>query len=137
MVSKFYVDNCIWIDYFEDRKDSLKPLGEFAFQFFKKCKSREDKIIFSSIVEEELLKFYSKEELQNRLLGVDLMIERVTVGEGTFRSARKYWVERGKIFPLQDVTHAFLAKHLGAVIITRDFHFREFNFVNSFTPEEC
>ena len=35
MAKKFYLDTAIWRDYFEDRGDGTRPIGEFAFQFLR------------------------------------------------------------------------------------------------------
>lgn len=32
MEEKYYLDACIWRDYFENREDRFRPLGEWAFR---------------------------------------------------------------------------------------------------------
>ena len=56
-MQKFYVDTNIWLDYFQNRSDGLRPLGEFAFLFFKKCIENKHTLIYSDLIENEL---YSK-----------------------------------------------------------------------------
>ena len=67
MFNKYYLDTCIWKDYFENRSDKFKPLGEWAFQFLKKALSEEGIIIYSKVVENELLKDYNEKEIKNIL----------------------------------------------------------------------
>lgn len=49
-MKKFYLDTSIWRDYFEDKKNGIKPLGEFAFQFLRQCIEKGVEIIVSDIV---------------------------------------------------------------------------------------
>lgn len=44
---KIYLDTCIYLDYLMDRKDNLRPLGEFAFQLLKRTFECEFEIIIS------------------------------------------------------------------------------------------
>ena len=64
MVKRFYLDTAIWRDYFEDRKDGLRPLGEFAFQFLKECRERGIEILVSDTVVFELEARLSKERVK-------------------------------------------------------------------------
>lgn len=57
---KFYLDTNIWIDYFENRSDGLRPLGEFAFQFLKKVVETNSVIYYSDLVKTELNKVLTK-----------------------------------------------------------------------------
>ena len=56
-MKKFYVDTCIWLDFLEDRKDGLKPLGEFAFQFFRNCRRCGCRLGYSEATLFELKRF--------------------------------------------------------------------------------
>ena len=35
MNKKYYIDSNIWRDYFENRSDRFRPLGDWALMFFK------------------------------------------------------------------------------------------------------
>ncbi len=59
---RIYVDTNVYMDYFEDRKDNLKPLGELALQLFERTFSCEFKIIMSSLVLNELKKWNHLED---------------------------------------------------------------------------
>ena len=51
-----YVDTNIYLDYFQNRQDRLRPLGEFVFQFFRRSLKCEFEIVVSDFVLEELHK---------------------------------------------------------------------------------
>lgn len=57
---KYYLDTCIWIDYWENRTDNLRPIGEFAFKFLNSLED-DDIIYYSDFTIRELkLKIYRK-----------------------------------------------------------------------------
>lgn len=58
---KFYIDTSVWLDYFQDRGDGIRPIGLFAFMFLKKCQKEGLKIIVSDIVVKEMEKLMTKE----------------------------------------------------------------------------
>ena len=58
-----YIDTNVWIDFWEDRRDNIRPLGEFAFQLLKKAYECKYRIIVSGLVIDELDLFYSKETI--------------------------------------------------------------------------
>ena len=51
---RYYFDTCIWRDYFEDRSDGKKPLGELALAFLQEIVMNGDRIVISDMVREEL-----------------------------------------------------------------------------------
>jgi len=53
-MEKVYFDTNIYMDYFLDRRDKLRPLGEFAFNLIKKVITKEYKLIISDLVILEL-----------------------------------------------------------------------------------
>lgn len=55
---RIYCDACIYLDFFEGRKDYLRPLDEFAYQIFRRVKEGE----FTLIISDHLLY-----ELENNL----------------------------------------------------------------------
>ncbi|PIN98890.1 MAG: hypothetical protein COT90_02215 [Candidatus Diapherotrites archaeon CG10_big_fil_rev_8_21_14_0_10_31_34] len=136
MRKKFYLDTCIWRDYFEDRKDNLKPLGEFAFQFLKKCEKNNWKVLYSEFVVKELKKDYSEERIkeifssfQNLLVKVHISIEQIIESE-KLKSKIKESHE-------SDILHAIISRDNNAVLISRDRHFDYLkDFVEVKIPEE-
>ena len=60
---KYYIDACIWRDYFENRSDNFRPLGEWAFKLIKKSIEEGSSVVYSDSIIEELEEFYSKDEI--------------------------------------------------------------------------
>tara|TARA_Y100000310_G_C20123847_1_gene552718 strand:+ start:141 stop:398 length:258 start_codon:yes stop_codon:yes gene_type:complete len=52
---KVYCDTNIFLDFFDDRNDHIRPLGEFTFQIFKRAINCEFHIVFSTHVKKELI----------------------------------------------------------------------------------
>jgi predicted nucleic acid-binding protein len=121
-MTKYYIDTCIWRDYFENREDKLRPLGEWAFRLIQKIVEEEDVIIISSLVKEELLKGYSEKKLMGLL---SLVPEKITLtiapNKHHDRLAESLMRESG--LPFTDALHAILAKENDAILVTRDKHF--------------
>ncbi len=133
-IKRFYIDTSIWIDFFEDRKDNLKPLGEFAFQFLKKCKKYKCKIIFSEPLIFELKKF-SEQWLNEIFSSFKELLAIVSISENQRSEAEQIAKKRG--LPFNDIFHAIIARDNNAIIISRDKHFEELSdLVECFAPEE-
>lgn len=128
MSKKYYLDTCIWRDYFEDRKDRFRPLGEWAFQFIKKIIEEESKVIFSDLNRTELMLAYSGEEINNILTIIPksklIFVER---DKGKMKSAKEFSI-RFKIH-FADALHAVFALENGAILVSRDKHFDNLRFV--------
>jgi len=60
---KIYFDTNVYLDFLEDRSDSLKPLGELAHQAFLRGLDCEYFIVISDLVIEELRKRVSAEDI--------------------------------------------------------------------------
>jgi predicted nucleic acid-binding protein len=135
MHKKFYLDTSIWRDYFEDRKDSLRPLGEFAFQFLKNCAMYNCQIFYSEVVLFELGGF-SKELVLEKLSFFQNLLLKIPVSIVQMKEAKQISAERN--LATNDVLHAILARDNNATLITRDAHFKElFDVVDSKAPEEA
>ena len=50
---KYYFDTSIWRDYYENRSDGLRPLGDFAFELLKKIKALRDTVLYSELTIKE------------------------------------------------------------------------------------
>lgn len=116
-----YIDTNIYIDHFDGRIDKLRPLGEFAFQVFKKVIEGEFQIIISPLVLEEL--FYNSYEQVTKNLLLDLeakeKIVRVEIATEDIQKARTICKERKTHF--NDTLHAVLAHKMQAsYLITRN-----------------
>src|SRR3989344_9640393 len=63
MTQAFYLDSSIWRDYYENREDRFRPLGEWALKLINKIIEEKDIIIYSDFVIEELKIKYNEEEI--------------------------------------------------------------------------
>ncbi len=132
----YYVDSCVWIDFLENRKSGLIPIGEFAFVFFKKCKQTKSKIYFSNLVFKEISKYLSKEKINFFLNDFSEIIVFVEYSKEQISLAKKLSNELESIH-FSDALHAVIAKENDCVLITRDNHFDELSFfVEVCLPEE-
>jgi predicted nucleic acid-binding protein len=127
METLIYLDTNIYIDYFKNRADYLRPLGEFAFQLLKRTFGCEFKIVISGVVIKELLHNNCENELAilvETLRACKKLIE-VEANNEDFKEARNLSQERGISF--NDALHAIVAKKANAeCLVTRNIiHFQE------------
>ena len=122
MVKIYYFDSCIWRDYFEDRSDNLRPLGEWAFSLLKKIIEENSLIIYSDLNERELGKYYSKEDINSMLniIPQQILIQIFTAQEDINEAKR---LSVSFAMPFGDALHVILAKQHNAIFVTRDRHF--------------
>lgn len=136
MVKKYYIDACIWMDYFENRSDKFRPLGDWAFDLIKKIIKNEDLILYSELIEEELGENYSNEEIEKIFSIVPLeLFVKVKIYNKQLVKARE--LSKGKDIPLGDAIHAILSRDSDAIMVTRDEHFEKLRGIISVKkPEE-
>jgi predicted nucleic acid-binding protein len=137
VVEKYFVDTLIWRDYYENREDRFRPIGEWAFRFFKMAMEEESLIFISDFVEDELKKDYEDKQFQDVLSVIDNLnlLKKVNVTRDQFTEAGKLRKDRN--VPLGDALHAITARDIGAIIITRDHHFEKLqDIAPSRKPEE-
>ena len=63
-----YCDTNFYLDYFYDRRDKFRPLGEFAFQVIQRALSCEFKFIISDWLIVELEKNHAKQKMNDLLI---------------------------------------------------------------------
>ena len=132
---KYYLDTCIWIDYFENRSDKFRLLGEFAFKLIKKIINDQNKIIISDKIIEELYNRYNKyiQEDIFKIIPNSLLIKIYQIDEYEIEAIKL----KNKIkIPLGDIVHLIIAKKNNAIFVTRDRHFEYFENVIIKKPEE-
>ena len=136
MAERVYLDTSIWRDYFEDRKDSIRPLGEFAFQFLKCCGAEGCLVLYSEFVVYELRKDYSEEEINLVFSSfMDFLVE-VPISPAQHSEAGRLAGQRTGSHKT-DILHAILARDNKAVLVTRDAHFDCLrDIVEIIAPEE-
>ncbi len=136
MVQRFYLDTAIWRDYFEDRRDSIRPLGEFAFQFLKNCEKKGCIVLYSETVVHELKRDYSDERLKQVFSSFEHFLEIVPISNEQYLQAKKLAKVKTESHE-SDILHSILARDNKAVLITRDFHFEVLqDIVEIKAPEE-
>ncbi len=138
MSRRFYLDTAIWRDYFEDRTDGIRPLGEFAFQFLKNCEKKGCTVLVSDTVVLELRIYFPEEKVRQIFSSFHGIIRNIEATKEQVAEARTEWLQREKRIPFKDVLHAVLAKHHSAVLIARDNHFFDelFSLVEVEKPED-
>jgi len=134
-MKKFYLDTNIWLDYFQNRSDGLKPIGEFAFQFLKSCLNSECEIYYSNFVIKELRHIFTVSEIEEFL--------KIVKDKLVFVEANPFDLDEARIISRQyslhyaDAIHLVLAKKSECILITRDKHFDQISLIEIFKPEEA
>lgn len=114
MTLKVYCDANIFIDYLEGRTDNIRPLHEFAFQFFSAGWNCKFHLIISDWLLEELNNNLTEEQIESVLKEFRDKNKLIEIKEeqGDRRKARQisnHW---------QDPLHAILANKAGADYLT-------------------
>ncbi|MBA3064557.1 type II toxin-antitoxin system VapC family toxin [Candidatus Woesearchaeota archaeon] len=135
MIEKYYIDAAIWRDLHENRSDRFRPLGDWAFELFKKIRKDKGKILYSNLIVDELSIAYEKETIKNLFDDISELLEKVEIKKGQVMEAKKL-SKKFKI-PFGDALHGILARDNNAIMVTRDHHFEELqDMINVKKPEE-
>lgn len=123
MAKKFYLDTSIWRDYYENRSDNFRPIGEWAFQFLQKVIKQKNVVIYSDLVLDELKNRYTDAEIQDifEILSSVRLLEKVPISQSHISEARR--MNRERHLGFGDCLHAILARNTGAMLVSRDAHF--------------
>ena len=135
-MKKYFLDTCIWIDLYEDRKGyNEEPLGDFALKLFFYIKKNGFKIIISDLTIKELEMSYSLGEIESLLKPFESLLEKVNVDKKLLLEAKSLAEKRD--LPKGDVLHALIAKKNSFILVTRDNHFNFLkDITNYFKPED-
>jgi predicted nucleic acid-binding protein len=125
MAQSFYLDSSIWRDYYENRSDNLRPLGEWALMLINNILESGDFILYSDFIIEELKIKYSEEGIRNILEIADKrnLLLKADISESQAKEAAILCKRRKVSFG--DALHAILARDNNAIMVTRDKHFLE------------
>ena len=137
MVDKYYIDSAIWRDLHENRTDKFRPLGDWAFELFRKIRENKEKALYSDLVVDELSKDFDKETITNivSIMSNEGLLEKVEIKERQIKEAVK--LKKNLKIPFGDALHTILAKDNNAIMVTRDHHFEEVqNIVDIKKPED-
>jgi len=129
-----YCDTNIYIDYFENREDNLRPLGTFAFELLRRTIECEFTIVVSDFVISELEKYVEEEKIKELLQSLKRAkkLERVFKSDHDIQEAGMLSKNR------PDALHAVLAKKAKVeYLVTRNMKdFAEFShLINVVFPE--
>jgi len=137
---KVFVDTNIFLDYYLDRKDNIRPLGEFAFNFINESiKCKYDVLICEiSIIELKNYLGLDRKQVFDRILKALIEKDKLTVldySENQFKESLHFSKKYG--IPKADALFAILARDNNAILLTRDYHFEIFNKIIKISkPEE-
>ena len=137
MEKKYYIDTSIWIDYYENRRDNLRPLGDWAFELFKKIRASNEIALYSDLVVDELLEKFTEAEVWQifNILATGGQLKRLAAKNEQIREAIA--IARELKTPYKDTLHAILARDNSAILVTRDKHFMLLNKITKIRkPEE-
>ncbi|MBI5884601.1 type II toxin-antitoxin system VapC family toxin [archaeon] len=134
-----FVDSNIFLDYYFDRKNHVKPLGEFAFQFIKRAVSCEFELVvcWQVLKEVRLNAGLTEKEAEERILHDLLKAGKLIEAKGSAtQSSEAEKLSKKLNLPFTDCLYAVLARDLGIPVVSRDNHFKELGFVHALAPEE-
>ena len=123
MVKRYYLDASIYIDYYEDRKDRFRPLGEWAHRLLYNIEQEKSLLFISDLLMEELEKYFSQERADLLLNTYASVIKKIKFNNKQLKEARK--LARKRKVPLEDALHAIIARDNKAILVTRDKHFEK------------
>jgi len=136
-MAKYYLDSSIWRDYYENRSDKFKPLGEWALMLIHKIIKEKSYILYSDFILKELSIKYSQEEIKNifDIVNKKQLLLRVKILKIQVKQAAT--ISKKRKVPFGDVLHTILASNNNAIMVTRDKHFLELiDLTNIKKPEE-
>ncbi len=136
MENTYYVDAAIWIDLFEDRKGyNNEPLGEFALIFLSLVKIRNEKVVVTDFLVEELRRGYTLQELEKHFAPFKDLIIKTIAKKEEYEEAAKISKERN--VPRGDALHAIISRNLCLILIARDRHFNQLkDIAEHYKPED-
>ena len=137
MVQKYYLDTSIWRDYYENRSDKFRPLGEWALNLLTNILENEDYVLYSDFIIEELKIRYGEKEIKNifEIVNKRNLLIKVDISNSQTKEAAILCKKQKVAFG--DALHAILARDNDAIMITRDNHFLELTDIAEIKkPEE-
>ena len=129
MSERFYLDSSIWRDYYENRKDKFRPLGEWALRLIKNIIENKNYILYSDFVIKELKIGYNKDEINKifEIVNKRNLLIKVNISESQIKESAILCKKKEVAFG--DALHAVLARDNKAIMVTRDKHFIELNHI--------
>lgn len=139
-MQKILLDTNIYLDFYLDRKDGIKPLGEFAFNLIKRTISCEFEIILLKEIFFELKTVLGiKDANLENIIFNELRRKNKIANICSNEKQEKDCLLLSNQFniPKTDALIAIMARDEKALIISRDKHFDLLKHIaNYVTPEE-
>lgn len=139
-MERILLDTNIFLDFYWNRKDSVKPLGEFAFKLIQEAIGCKYFVLSCKSIIEEIknVSGLSDEEVhENILKGLEKANKFEILEESSEQVQKAKELSNLKQMPLCDALIVILAKETNAIIISRDIHFqRILDSVEVLKPEE-
>lgn len=120
---KYYFDTCIWRDYFEDRKDRFRPLGEWALRLINKVIQEKGVFLVSEYVIDELNKEYDARQIDALFADIRKQASVLHITATKSQIAEANYLKNARKLYFNDALHAVLARDEEAILVTRDNHF--------------
>jgi predicted nucleic acid-binding protein len=134
-VTRYYLDTSIWLDYYENRTDRFRPLGEWALALLSLIRERKDTILVSDVILQELGTYYSELQIIEIFKSYTHLIENIKPTDNQLKFSKT--ISSIRKIPTGDVLHAVLSKDQNAILISRDNHFMLLTDINkAHKPEE-
>lgn len=137
MTIMYYLDSSVWRDLHEDRKDKFRPLGEWAFELLKKIRKNKDKVLYSDLIMDELMKAFNEKIIKElfSIMSDGGLLEKVNIEKKHVQEAAE--LKNKHHIPFGDALHAVLARDNNAILVARDHHFEEIqHIIKAKKPEE-
>jgi predicted nucleic acid-binding protein len=118
-----YLDTNIYLDYWGDRKDNLRPLGEFAHILIQRAISCEFVICYSNLVFFELCKYCNlpEEVVFEEVFGHLAQAGKLRFITYTYEPEATRLAQERKLSK-PDAIHAVIAEKCNAILVSRDNH---------------
>jgi predicted nucleic acid-binding protein len=135
MHEKYYLDTSVWMDYYEDRKDPSRDIGEYAFKLLCKLFASKSIIVVSDFLMRELETYYSLDMIRGMSRPFESIFVKVAASEEQKEEAKR--IAKEKNVPNGDALHAILSRDNNSILVSRDRHFQLLKDIcESVIPEE-
>ncbi|MBI2110086.1 PIN domain-containing protein [Candidatus Woesearchaeota archaeon] len=120
----YYLDTSIWLDIFENRDEHNFPKSKYAIELLNKIIDNNDKILVSRAIIKELINYgYNYFEAVGLFKKFKPILIYVNFNEKQFGKAKD--IANKRAIPRFDSLHAIIARDNGAILISRDNHFKK------------
>jgi len=126
MSQKIYLDTNVYLDYYLDRKDCMRPLGEFAWLLYNEAVSCKFVVLISPDVIRELRNVLSinEQDIWSKILkGLKNANKIIEIHSDNELDSKAKNLSRKQNIPIIDSLHLILAAENQAILVTRDSHF--------------